>query len=39
VFRYTFLIDPNGEIIKTWKKVDVENHAQDVAKALQEAQA
>jgi thioredoxin-dependent peroxiredoxin len=39
VFRYTFLIDPNGEIVKTWKKVDVENHAQAVADALKEAQA
>jgi thioredoxin-dependent peroxiredoxin len=39
VFRYTFLIDPNGEIFKTWKKVDVENHAQDVTAVLKEAQA
>lgn len=39
VFRYTFLIDPSGEIIKTWKKVDTETHAQAVEKVLREAQS
>ncbi len=39
VFRHTFLIDPNGEILKTWKKVNVETHAADVADALREARA
>ncbi len=39
VFRHTFLINPEGEIIKTWKKVSVDTHAADVAKVLQEAQA
>lgn len=39
VFRYTFLIDPNGEIHKTWKKVSVETHAEEVAAEIKEAQA
>ncbi len=39
VFRYTFLINPEGEIVKTWKKVSVDIHTEEVTKALQEAQA
>jgi thioredoxin-dependent peroxiredoxin len=38
VFRYTFLINPDGEIIKTWKKVSVEEHAQQIEAELRKAQ-
>ncbi len=37
ILRYTFLINPNGEIVKTWKKVLTDTHAADVEKVLQEA--
>lgn len=37
VMRQTFLIDPNGEIVKTWKKVSVDDHAQEVEAALKTA--
>ncbi|HAE95384.1 MAG TPA: peroxiredoxin [Hyphomonas atlantica] len=36
VARETFLIDPNGKIIKLWKKVRVKGHAQEVLEALPE---
>ncbi|MEY4531359.1 MAG: hypothetical protein RLZZ156_2080 [Deinococcota bacterium] len=38
ILRYTFLINPEGEIVKTWKKVQTETHAEDVEKVLREAQ-
>lgn len=38
ILRYTFLINPDGEIVKTWKKVQTETHAQEVEKVLREAQ-
>ncbi len=37
VMRQTFLIDPNGEILKAWKKVSVDDHAQEVETALKTA--
>ncbi len=39
ILRYTFLINPEGEIVKTWKKVMTDTHAADVEKVLHEAQA
>jgi thioredoxin-dependent peroxiredoxin len=38
ILRHTFLINPEGEIVKTWKKVQTETHAADVEKVLREAQ-
>jgi thioredoxin-dependent peroxiredoxin len=38
ILRYTFLINPEGEIVKTWKKVQSEIHAEEVEKVLREAQ-
>lgn len=35
--RATFLIDPNGKIIKIWPKVKVPGHADDVLAAIQSA--
>ena len=32
--RSTFLIDPNGEIVRVWPKVRVEGHADDVLAAI-----
>ena len=37
VMRQTFLIDPNGEIFKTWKKVSVDDHAGEVETTLKTA--
>lgn len=37
--RNTFLIDPDGKIAKTWKKVDVAGHSKDVLEALDKARA
>jgi peroxiredoxin Q/BCP len=38
VMRQTFLIDPNGQIVKAWKRVSVDTHAGEVAQALRAAQ-
>jgi thioredoxin-dependent peroxiredoxin len=35
VQRSTFLIDPTGKIVKSWTKVTVEGHDQEVLSALQ----
>ncbi len=35
--RSTFLIAPDGKIVKVWKKVKVDGHAEDVMKSLTEA--
>ena len=35
--RSTFLIDPNGHIIKEWRKVKVNGHVEEVLGALKEA--
>jgi peroxiredoxin Q/BCP len=37
IIRKTFLIDPKGKIIKSWGKVSVEGHVEQVAQALKEA--
>jgi peroxiredoxin Q/BCP len=37
--RTTFLIDPDGQIARTWSKVRPEGHAADVLAALDDAQA
>ena len=39
IIRQTFLISPEGEIVKAWKRVNVEGHVAEVAEALREAQA
>jgi thioredoxin-dependent peroxiredoxin len=39
VARRTFLVDPQGRVVKTWEKVKPEGHAADVLAALDEAQA
>ena len=35
--RNTFLIDPQGKIVKVWTKVDVSHHSEEVLAALAEA--
>lgn len=35
VMRFTYLIDPAGKIAHIWKKVNTEEHAQEVAQVLQ----
>lgn len=37
IMRKTFLINPNGEIIKSWGKVSVEGHVEQVTTALKAA--
>jgi thioredoxin-dependent peroxiredoxin len=37
IIRKTFLIDPNGSIIKAWGKVSVEGHVEQVTAALKAA--
>ena len=39
VMRQTFLIDPDGNIVKAWKRVSVDAHAAEVEIALKDAQA
>lgn len=34
--RATFLIDANGKIARIWRKVKVDNHAEEVMKAIKE---
>ena len=38
IVRSTFLINPQGEIVREWRKVKVAGHAQEVLAALQTAQ-
>lgn len=38
IVRSTFLINPQGEIVREWRKVKVARHAQEVLAALQAAQ-
>lgn len=35
--RSTFLIDPNGHIVKEWRKVKVNGHVEEVLDALKQA--
>jgi len=37
--RKTFLVDPDGRIARTWDKVSVEGHADDVLDAIRELSA
>jgi len=37
--RRTFLVDPEGRVVRTWEKVKPEGHAAEVLAALDEAQA
>jgi peroxiredoxin Q/BCP len=39
VARTTFLVDPAGQIVRTWPKVKPEGHAAEVIAALDEARA
>jgi len=34
--RNTFLIDPQGKIVKVWTKVDVQHHSEEVLAAIDE---
>lgn len=36
IVRSTFLIDPEGNMAKTWNNVTVEGHADDVLRSLRE---
>jgi len=35
--RTTFLIDPDGRIVRIWRKVKVDGHAEDVLEAIRAA--
>ena len=35
--RSTFLIDPEGVLVREWRKVSVKGHCEQVLSALQEA--
>ena len=35
--RSTFLIDPDGQIIREWRKVKVNGHVEEVLNALKQA--
>lgn len=37
--RSTFLIDPEGRVVRVWRKVRVAGHAQEVLEALRSAKA
>lgn len=37
VFRKTFLIGPDGRIVRAWDKVTPKGHASEVLQALREA--
>jgi peroxiredoxin Q/BCP len=39
VARTTFLVDPTGQVVRTWPKVKPEGHAAEVIAALDAAQA
>lgn len=38
VLRQTFIVDPKGNVARVWEKVKPEDHALEVAEALQELQ-
>lgn len=38
ILRQTFLIDPTGHVARVWEKVNAEDHALEVAQALEELQ-
>jgi len=35
IVRSTFLFDPNGQLVKEWRKVKVKDHAQEVLETIQ----
>jgi peroxiredoxin Q/BCP len=37
IVRSTFLINPEGKIIQSWRKVSIKNHAQEVLDSIQNA--
>ena len=37
--RSTFLIDPNGIVVKEWRKVKVKNHIEEVLQSIEVAEA
>ena len=39
ILRSTFLIDPDGKIVRTWPKVKADGHAAEVLEALGEERA
>lgn len=39
IVRSTFLINPNGELVKEWRKVKVKEHAQEVLNTVKELQS
>lgn len=39
IVRSTFLIDPEGEVVKEWPKVRVKGHVEEVLQTLKDAQA
>lgn len=39
VFRHTFLIDEEGHIVKAWRRVKTDVHAEEILTHLQEAKA
>lgn len=39
IVRSTFIIDPQGTLVKEWTKVKVKGHAQEVLEAVSELQA
>lgn len=39
IVRSTFIIDPDGKVVKVWKKVSVDGHAAEVLAALDALQA
>jgi peroxiredoxin Q/BCP len=39
VIRSTFLIDPDGKLVRIWRKVRVDGHAEAVLEALEELSA
>ena len=36
--RSTFLLNPQGEVVRAWRKVKVAGHAEEVLQALRAAQ-
>jgi peroxiredoxin Q/BCP len=39
VIRSTFLVAPDGKLVKAWRSVKVDGHVEKVLAALQELQA
>lgn len=39
VERSTFIIDPNGVVVRSWRKVKVKGHVEDVLRSLEESRS